>query len=72
MRVTITTQNQYITFKDYEFQIAEFLEEESFNPEITVEVDNEDGIAHLHIENILTVFGTLHVKRGSSIDNFKN
>lgn len=72
MRVTITTQNQYITFKDYEFQIAEFLEEESFNPEITIEVDNEDGIAHLHIENILTVFGTLHVKRGSSIDNFKN
>lgn len=72
MRVIITTKNQYIMSKDYEFQIAEFLEEEAFNPTLTVDVDNEDGIARLHIENIITVFGTLHVKRGSSIDNFKN
>lgn len=72
MRVIITTQNQYVMSKDYDFQIAEFLEEEAFNPDITIKIDNEDGIAHLHIENILTVFGTLHIKRGSSIDDFKN
>lgn len=71
MRITITTSNQYVMSKEYEFQIAEYMEDKAFNPTITVEVDNEDGIAHLRIENNLTVFGMLHVKRGSSIDNFK-
>lgn len=71
MRLTITTKNQYVMTKDYNFQIADFLEEESFKPDISVNLDNENGIATLKVCNNLTVFGTLYIKRGSSIDNFQ-
>lgn len=71
MKINITTKNQYKMSKIYEFKIADFLDEATFNPEITVTMDNEDGIAVLHIENTQTVFGTLYVKRASSLNNFK-
>lgn len=71
MRITMTTKNQYTwTSKDYEFQIIDFLEDEYFQPTLTVDVDNNDGIVTLHIENHYSVFGTLYVKRASSVDNF--
>lgn len=72
LRIIIVTKNQYTTTKMWDFQIAEFLEEEDFNPDITVEMNNEDGIAVLKITNGINVFGTLHIKRASSIDNFKD
>lgn len=74
LRINITTKNQYkmsTKDKDYHFTIADFLEDESFRPDIEVVVDNEDGIATLHIENPQTVFGTLYVKRASSLTDFK-
>ena len=71
-KITISTKNQYITSKQWEFQIADFLDDYSFDPELTVEMDNEEGIATLHVVNVQTVFGTIYIKRGSSIDNFEN
>lgn len=71
LRVLVTTKNQYSTSKIWDFQIAEFLEEEDFNPTITVEMDNEDGIAILKVTNTLNVFGTLYIKRASSLDDFQ-
>lgn len=70
-RILITTKNQYQMSRSYKFQIADFMEEESFDPVITVKMDNENGIANLNILNVKTVFGTLYVKRASSIDNYK-
>ena len=69
MRITLTTKNQYTWTPDsYEFQIIDFLEDEYFQPIITAEVDNDDGIVTVHIENHYSMFGTLYVKRASSID----
>ena len=70
-KIIISTKNQYVTFKQWEFQIADFLDDYSFDPELTVEMDNEEGIATLHVVNVQTVFGTIYIKRGSSIDNFE-
>lgn len=71
-KIIISTKNQYITSKQWDFQIADFLDDYSFDPELTVEIDNEEGIATLHVINVQTVFGTIYIKRGSSIDNFEN
>lgn len=71
LKVTITTKNQYTTSKTWNFQIADFLDEETFDPELTVEMDNDEGIANLYVRNVQTVFGTIYIKRGSSIDNFE-
>ena len=70
-KIIISTKNQYVTSKQWEFQIADFLDDYSFDPELTVEMDNEEGIATLHVVNVQTVFGTIYIKRGSSIDNFE-
>lgn len=71
LRIVAVTKNQYTLTKDWDFQIADFLDEETFDPELTVEMDNEEGIATLHIVNVQTVFGTIYIKRGSSLDNFE-
>lgn len=70
LRVSIVTKNQYSTSKTYNFQIAEFLEEETFDPTLEVTMNDEEGIATLHITNVQTIFGTVYIKRGSSLDNF--
>lgn len=70
-KIIISTKNQYVTSKQWDFQIADFLDDYAFDPELTVEMDNEEGIATLRIINIQTVFGTIYIKRGSSIDNFE-
>lgn len=72
IQITATTKNQYTLTKNYSFQIADFLDEEGFSPKLTVELDNENGIAKLHIENTNTVFGNLYIKRLSSQDNFSS
>lgn len=73
MRITLTTKNQYTWTPDsYEFQIIDFLEDEYFQPIITAEVDNDDGIVTVHIENHYSMFGTLYVKRASSVDDYVN
>lgn len=69
-RINITTLNQFKMSKTYDFVIADFFEDESFKPDITVTMDNEDGIVNLRIYNEESVFGTLYVKRSSSLSNF--
>lgn len=71
LRIIATTKNQYVLTKTYDFQIAEFLDEDSFNPTLTVTMDNETATATLSVRNVQTVFGTLYIKRASSVDNFK-
>lgn len=72
VRVSIITKNNYTTYKDYAFSISDYVTEDSFHPVLTVEVDSDNGIATLHIENTQTVFGTLYVRRSSSLSQFKN
>ena len=71
LRIVATTKNQYKLTKDWEFQISDFLDEETFDPTLEVSVNDEEGIATLHISNVQTIFGTIYVKRASSLDNFK-
>lgn len=70
LRVIATTKNQYTTSKDYRFQVVDFIEDEFFNPKITVEVDNDDAIAVVSVANTASLYGTLYVKRASSKTNF--
>lgn len=73
LEITGITRNQYTCTKTYDFQISDFLEEEKFNPILKVEMDNENGIAKVHVTNKSeqTLFGTVYIKRSSSLDNFK-
>ena len=73
LEITGTTRNQYTCVKTYDFQISNFLEEEKFNPILTVNMDNENGIAKLHVSNKSdeVLFGTIYIKRSSSLDDFK-
>lgn len=73
LEITGITRNQYTCTKIYDFQISNFLEEEKFNPILKVEMDNENGIAKVHVTNKSeqTLFGTVYIKRSSSLDNFK-
>lgn len=73
LEITGITRNQYTCTKTYDFQISNFLEEEKFNPILKVEMDNENGIAKVHVTNKSeqTLFGTVYIKRSSSLDNFK-
>lgn len=71
LRVNITTKSQYETFADFPIAVVEYIEDEYFKPSITVEVDNDDAIAHVHVVNKPSVFGTLYVKRTSSVSNYR-
>lgn len=71
LKIIATTKNQYVLSKNWDFEIADFLDEETFDPTLTVSMDNDEGIATLNIKNAQTVFGNIYVKRGSSLDNFK-
>lgn len=71
LRFDAVTKNQYKFHKDYDFIIADFVQDDDFDPIIDVKLDNENGIATLSIFNERNVIGTLYVKRASSVDNFK-
>lgn len=71
VKIIATTKNNYVTSKEYTFSIADYVTEDTFNPTVTVELDNDNGIANLHIVNGETVFGTLYVRRSSSVSQFK-
>lgn len=71
MRIIATTRNQYELIKDYPFQIADFIEEENFKPALSVSLNRDEGIVELKIDNTETVFGTLYIKRSSSVSDFK-
>lgn len=70
LKITSTTKNNYVTSKTYDFSISDYVTEDSFRPVLTLTEDNENGIVTLHIENVQTVFGTLYVRRSSSVSEF--
>ena len=71
MRIHITTSNNYTMYKDYDFDIADYTTEDTWTPTIDVSLDNENGIATVVVKNVNTVFGTMYVRRSSSVSNFK-
>lgn len=71
MRIHITTSNNYTMYKDYDFDIADYTTEDTWTPSIEVSLDNENGIATIVVKNVNTVFGTMYVRRSSSVSNFK-
>lgn len=71
MVVHITTANNYTMTKEYEFDIADYTTEDTFDPTIEATVDSETGTATITVKNVNTVFGTLYVQRSSSVSNFK-
>ena len=70
LKIISTTKNNYVTSKTYDFSISDYVTEDAFRPVLTLTEDNENGIVTLHIENVQTVFGTLHVRRSSSVSEF--
>lgn len=71
IRVYYLTKNQYQGYKDYKIDIEEYVSDDSFNPQVTLSLDEETGTVQLHVENWMSVFGTLYIRRSSSISNFK-
>lgn len=70
LKITSTTKNNYVTSKTYDFSISDYVTEDAFRPVLTLTEDNENGIVTLHIKNAQTVFGTLYVRRSSSVSEF--
>ena len=71
MRLHITTSNNYTMTKEYDFDIADYTTEDTWDPEITATLDNENGIATVHVTNVNTTFGTVYIRRSSSVSDFK-
>lgn len=71
MRLHITTSNNYTMIKEYDFDIADYTTEDTWDPEITATLDNENGIATVHVTNVNTTFGTVYIRRSSSVSDFK-
>lgn len=71
MRLHITTSNNYTMIKEYDFNIADYTTEDTWDPEITATLDNENGIATVHVTNVNTTFGTVYIRRSSSVSDFK-
>lgn len=83
LRVIITTKNQYVMSKDYEFAIYDYTEMTDFHPvgvhdedstdtSLTVDVNEEEGIATFRFRNMAALYGIIYVKRASSVSNFKD
>lgn len=70
LRFTYVTANQYEGQKDYPFQISQYWEDEDFQPTIEVAVDDDNGVVTIHVENPITVFGNIYVRRASSLDDY--
>lgn len=70
-RIHYTTKNLYTGYKDYDFTIADYVIEDTFDPTISVAEDNVNGIVTIKIVNPNSVFGILYVKRASNLTNYK-
>ena len=70
IRIYYLTKAQYQSYKDYKITVADFVKDDSFNPEVTVNVNDEIGSVTVKIRNYMSVFGTLHVRRSSSLTQF--
>lgn len=71
IRIYYLTRNQFQSYKDYYIQIAEFVVDDSFNPEITIDLNDETGSVAVKIKNWMSVFGKMYVRRSSSLSEFK-
>ncbi len=83
LRVTITTENLYVTSKDFDLSINDYVEMTDFHPigyhendpmntDLTVSINQEEGIASFRFRNLVAVYGKIYVKRSSSISQFKD
>jgi hypothetical protein len=72
LRVVCCTKNQYQFQKDYDFIIADYNEDTSWKPNIEVSLDNELGVATIHVSNDTAFVAkqTVYIRRASSLDNF--
>lgn len=73
IRIEYTTKHLYSDFKDYYITIVENQQLQYFNPTLTVESDNENGLMILNVKNDIQYSGkccNLYVKRTSSSSNF--
>lgn len=71
LRLHATTSNGYQMTKSYDFNIADYVTDDTWDPTIKVSLDNEAGIATVNVKNVNTVFGTVYVRRSSSVSDFK-
>jgi len=71
MRLHITTSNNYTMTKEYDFDIADYATEDTWDPDITAQLDQENGIVTVHVTNVNTTFGTVYIRRSSSVSDFK-
>lgn len=71
MRIHATTSNNYTITKEYNFDIADYTTEDTWDPDITAKLDNENGIVTVHVTNANTTFGTIYIRRSSSVSDFK-
>lgn len=72
LKIKYTTRDQYSGEQLFDFTIADYLNEESFQPIITATVNNEKALVEVSVENRETVFGTLYIKRASGEDGYTN
>ena len=72
MRIHITTSNNYTMTREYDFNIADYTTEDTWDPDITATLDKENGIVTVHVTNVNTTFGTVYIRRSSSVSNFKD
>lgn len=67
----IMTSNNYQQTYKYDFNIADYVTDDTWSPSIDVSLDKENGIATVKVQNVNTVFGTVYVRRSSSVSDFK-
>lgn len=72
IRLTTSTKSGYEMTKNYRFKIAEFIADDSFKPDVAVDMNDETGIATVSVKNEQSVFGSLYIKRSSSLSDFKD
>ena len=72
LRIVCCTKNQYQFQRDYDFIIADYNEDINWKPKIEVSLDNELGIATIHVSNDIAFVAkqTVYIRRASSLDNF--
>ena len=68
--IDYVTGNQYRGSQKWPIRITDYVTNPNFQPDVDVCVDNDEGIAKIHIYNEQTVFGKLWLKRSDSRSNF--
>lgn len=72
VRLTISTKSGYQFVKECRFKIAEFIADDAFKPTISAGANDETGVVVVSVNNEQSVFGSLYIKRSSSLSDFKD